>query len=461
MTTIDSNPDNSATAVSRRDFVKFAGAAGASMALVRPTWAQAQGGGDPINTAIIGVGRQGKIILNHSLKIPGVHFKAVCDIWPYSQRIGSGLCKRSKQQVNLYENHKQMLAQERDLDAVLIATPDFWHAPIAIDCLEAGLHVYCEKEMSNEIEKARAMVLASRQAGKLLQIGHQRRSNPFYRHAYRLMHKDRVFGDITTVNGQWNQLKPLAPMPKRLVEKWALPEQKLAEYGYETMDQFYNWRWFRKYAGGPMADLGSHQVDVFIWYLRARPSSVFALGGVERAVAKAKKNKVGYVPECFDHTLSLYEFQTDHGSVRGFYQVNLTTSHGGFFEEFMGDQGSMTISEINAKNAMFRERVAEAKEWEDDAEKFEKDGKEAMNFDPLKSRKAKGKMDKEGMKIEKDLAKPAHMPHLENFFAAIRGQAELTCPGDVGFETCVAVLKASESARTGRRIEFSPTDFEA
>ena len=73
-----------------------------------------------------------------------------------------------------------MLSDEKDLDAVIIATPDFWHAEQTIACLKAGLHVYCEKEMSNTLEGARKMVQAAKQTGKLLQIGHQRRSNPRY-----------------------------------------------------------------------------------------------------------------------------------------------------------------------------------------------------------------------------------------------------------------------------------------
>jgi predicted dehydrogenase len=86
--------------------------------------------------------------------------------------------------VNGYEDYREMLDKEKELDAVIIATPDFWHAPHTVDCLEAGKHVYCEKEMSNTLEGARRMVAAARETGKLLQIGHQRRSNPRYLHCY-------------------------------------------------------------------------------------------------------------------------------------------------------------------------------------------------------------------------------------------------------------------------------------
>lgn len=210
-----------------------------------------------------------------------------------------------------------------------------------------------------------------------------------------------------------------------------------------------------------MADLGSHQVDVFNWFLEAPPSSVYAIGGLDYALKEAKANNVGFVPECLDQTLALYEWKTKSGTAKGFYQVNLTTSYDGFYEVFMGEKGSMVISEIQSKHAMFKERTAEALEWEDEAEKLEIGGEQAMKFDPLKSRKAKGKMDKEGLKIEEDMDKPAHQPHLENFFAAIRDGVPLNCPAEVGFETCVSVLKANEAAVTGKRITFSPSDFKA
>ena len=118
-----------------------------------------------------------------------------------------------------------MLDKEKELDAVVIATPDFWHAQHAVDCLKAGKHVYCEKEMSNTLEGARRMVLAARETGKLLQIGHQRRSNPRYLHCYdKLITEAKLLGRIVTVNGQWNRaVAPDLGAPDR----YAIPEARL------------------------------------------------------------------------------------------------------------------------------------------------------------------------------------------------------------------------------------------
>ena len=197
--------------INRRNFLHSAAAAGAGIAFSQRGTAKANGSGKPddINVALLGAGAEGQELMNTILKIKnsGVRFKAVCDIWTaYNQKRAAGLLKRYRHPVNAYVNYEDMLAKEKDLDAVIIATPDFWHAPHTIACLEAGLHVYCEKEMSNTLEGARKMVEAARRTGKLLQIGHQRRSNPRYRYCYeKLINGAKLLGTITTVNGQWNR----------------------------------------------------------------------------------------------------------------------------------------------------------------------------------------------------------------------------------------------------------------
>ena len=116
----------------------------------------------PINVALLGAGAQGQVLMEAMLRIPGLRFRAVCDIWTeYNQRRVVNTLKRFKQEPNGYEDYREMLDKEKELDAVIIATPDFWHAQHTIDCLKAGKHVYCEKEMSNTLEGARSMVLAA------------------------------------------------------------------------------------------------------------------------------------------------------------------------------------------------------------------------------------------------------------------------------------------------------------
>jgi len=459
-----SDPEQHAAAevMSRREFVQGAGAAGAGLMLGVPALeggqdasglesarAEARGSErsrDEIAVGIIGVGSQGyESLLNGSLKIPGVRFVAVCDIWPFWLRRAQKLLEKYDQKVNVYADYREMLDKEKNLDAVIVATPDWVHAEQTVAALQAGKHVYCEKEMSNTLGGARQMVQAARETGRLLQIGHQRRSNPRYWHAIKLIEKDRILGRITHCYGQWNR----ARLEERGCPKGEeIPAETLRRYGYENMHQHRNWRWYRKYSGGPMCDLGSHQVDVFNWILKARPRAVLASGGTDY-----------YKSEWYDNVMAIYEYQTEAGPARAFYQVLNTTSHGGFYETFMGDEGSLVISEDPRKGLFFREVQAKRREWEAESETKEVEGREAFELKIGETLSPDGTKEPEGQRLLEESKKPVHQLHLENFFNAIRSGAPLSCPAEVGFETAVSVLKANEAVAKGCRVEFKAEEF--
>lgn len=444
--------------LSRREFVQAAAAVGAGLMVgagahaqdAQPTAAKPAGGGKPgeLAIAIIGAGSQGRNLLNNCLKIAGVRFVAVCDIWPYHQKYASGILKKFDQPVNVYSDYRELLDKEKTLDAVIVATPDWMHAEHAVACLKAGKHVYCEKEMSNTLDGAKQMVLAARETKKLLQIGHQRRSNPRYHHAIKLIENDKVLGRITHCNGQWNRA--------RLEEQgWPkgeeLDEATLKKFGYDTMDRFRNWRWYRKYSGGAMADLGSHQIDVFNWILKARPKAVQASGGLDYYTQAGR--------EWYDNVLSLYEYALPSGPVRAFYQVLNTSSHGGFWEAFLGDEGSIVVSEDSRVGQLYREVAAKRREWENESEKIEAMGRDAIELKIGETLDPSGKPTAEGQRLLEEAKKPVHQLHLENFFGAVRGEGALTCPPEVAYETAVSVLKANEAVEKGCKVEFRAEEF--
>src|SRR5687767_8823308 len=194
--------------VSRRTFLSTSAKLGAVIAAAPYISRAAELGakGDTVNVAVIGCGSQGTILTNAAMPIPGVRFKAVCDIWPYVLNSSSRRLQKFQHDAQPFEDYKEMLATVKDLDAVLVATPDFMHAEHTNAALKAGKHVYCEKLMSNTVEGARSMVLTARETKKLLQIGHQRRSNPRYQFAREKLVKDaRLLGRITNISGQWHR----------------------------------------------------------------------------------------------------------------------------------------------------------------------------------------------------------------------------------------------------------------
>jgi predicted dehydrogenase len=442
-----------AKAMDRREFLASA-TAGAILAGAPAAISAANRASNEVRVALIGAGAQGQVLLDASLQIPNVRFAAVCDIWTdYNQRRVSRLMKDSGHPNNAYVDYRELVDKEKGkLDAVLIATPDFWHAEHAIACMRAGLDVYCEKEMSNSLTEARRMVQTARETGRLLQIGHQRRSNPRYRFCYqKLISEAKLLGRICTVNGQWNRARrDFATMP----ERYAIKPEILEKYGFQSMQQFLNWRWYRGLGGGPIVDLGSHQIDIFNWFLDSRPKGVTASGGTDY-YSRATH-------EWYDTVMAIYDYETPHGVVRAFYQTLTTNGFGGYYEVFMGDQGALEISESAGRGSIYRD-TANAPDWKS----FVKDGLlVAPVEEPKPAAKPAAVLDVRetapppSYGIPVQMRKKYHQPHLENFFAAVRGQTRLNCPGEIGYETAVTVLKVNQAVDARARLEFQPEDFE-
>ncbi|MFQ6037790.1 MAG: gfo/Idh/MocA family oxidoreductase, partial [Candidatus Aminicenantales bacterium] len=151
------------------------------------------------------------------------------------------------------------------------------------------------------------------------------------------------------------------------------------------------------------------------------------------------------------------------GIVRAFYQVQTTTRHGGFYETFMGENGSIVISEV-PQRGNWAMREAHAPEWDS----LVKEGYLKSEKPPIQ------KVDTRNIFLDVrvtaeagrwplpvELAKPPHQPHLENFFDAIRNGTPLNCPAEVGYETAVQVLRANEAVRLRRLLGFRPEHFRA
>ncbi|MBN2591552.1 MAG: Gfo/Idh/MocA family oxidoreductase [Sedimentisphaerales bacterium] len=462
----------------RRDFLQSAAVTGTTLILSPMISAQEESEKTPddINIALIGAGAQGQVLLNACRNIPGIRFKAVCDIWEnYNRKRTARILKAYGHNVNEYEDYKQMLAEENNLDAAIIATPDFCHAEQTIACLQAGLHVYCEKEMAKTIEEAQKMVQAARQTGKLLQIGRQRRSSPRYIHCYqKLMKEYGLFGQIKAVNGQWN---------RKIYDTLGWPvnapiaQETLTKYGYNSMQQFRNWQWYKALGNGRVVDFGAHQIDIFNWFLEATPKAITANGNINY-------NKYGY--EWYDTVLSLIEYDTPHGNVSASYQTMPYDEGYKSYEKFIGDQGTFWISEHNSRNMIYPEPTAEnSKKWYQcvqdgdliatneimkmlesmDPENFAHLFRAEETPPPVFGEENKSEINsavigKPSLHLPLTLSdKPYTQPHLENFFDTIRGKAQLNCPAELGYKTAAAVLKINEAIETGRKIEFKPDDF--
>ncbi len=439
--------------VDRRVFLGSAAAVGSGLVLAPRTAARAaEAPADALNVAIIGTGSQGQHLLSTCVKFPGVRFTAVCDIWStYNLKRGSRILANEFQDHTKYVDYREMLEKHRGLDAVIIATPDCCHAEQAIACLRAGLHVYCEAPMSNTLDGARQMVLSARQAKKHLQIGQQRRSNPRYIHCVeKLLGELKLLGTIAALNGQWNRpVQPSRGYPRR----FPVPEEVLTKYGYDSMRQFRNWQWYRNLGAGPLAALGSHQIDVFNWFLGTHPTAVMASGGTNYYDRKTH--------QWHETVMAILEYPYRDGTARAFYQVVNTNSNLTSYEKLLGDQGALLLSEPRGLAVVYREEAAH--DWDRwvNLEYLAKTEDEAA---------AEDSEEDEGLSVTRSIEptqydvpvafdEPVHKPHLENFFNAVRGTAALTCPADVAYATAVTVFKINEAIESGRTITLKPADY--
>ena len=409
---------------------------------------------DEINVGLIGAGAQGQMLLSTCLKaIGGLRFKAVCDIWGYNRRRAAGLINAynpREAKVAEFADYGAMLSanDKLDLDAVIIATPDWMHAECAIACMNAGMHAYCEKEMSHSAELARRMVLTARQTGKLLQIGRQRRSNPRYMRAINdIVRGGKILGRLGHAMAQWNRgVCGDIGWPA----KHAMSARDLARYGYDTMTRLRNWRWFTKYGGGPVVDLGAHQIDIFNWAFDATPKSVIASGGIDRYKHRRR----------YDNVMCIFEYDIGPNVARAGYQVQTANGHGGFHEAVMGEYGTLVISEV----PRYGNRLVRAGGLPN-CNKLVKSGllKEMSPRPPCDSPiniVCSPSDHPSNWPLRTELNQPPHQPHLQNFFDAVRGKAKLNCPGEIAYETAVAVLAINQAVSAQKKIKFTKEQFE-
>jgi predicted dehydrogenase len=306
--------------LTRRDFMKSMAMTGG---VVLPVSAAVYFGykqmeGKPVRAALIGGGDEGGVLIGeHNPEF--LHFVAVADIRPSNMsRIFEGdpavpIRKGFKKiyggeaaQIKKYTDYKEMLAKEKDIEAVVIAVPLHLHAPVAIDCLNAGKHVLCEKLMGWNITQCKEMIAAAKKNNRILSIGHQRHYSMLYAHAHEVMEAG-VLGDVKMIRALWHRnnswprlektkdgkevpvIDPITGAPL-LRDGWcplipkedadALTAELLKKYGYKSIQELVRWRLYNRTGGGLMAELGSHQLDACSIFLgKVHPLSVQGVGG--------------------------------------------------------------------------------------------------------------------------------------------------------------------------------------
>lgn len=336
--------------LNRRNFLRTGGAALGSTALLtaldNPVYAiyeKTIGANDQINIGAIGINGMGWADVKAALLVPGVKLVALCD----SDK--SVLDKRMAElkelnvdasKVKTYKDYRSML-DRKDIDAVIIGTPDHWHALMMIHAVEAGKDVYVEKPVGNSIIECRTMVNAQQKYNKVVQAGQWQRSQQHFKDAVEFVQSGKL-GNIRTVKVWCYQgwMKPGPVVPDSAApagadyDLWLGPAQKRA---FNASRYHFNFRWFWDYAGGLMTDWGVHLLDYGLLGMNSPvPKTISALGG-----------RFAY-PDLYEETpdtlTTLYEFEKFNlvwDSAMGIDNGSYDRDHG---IAYIGNNGTLILN---------------------------------------------------------------------------------------------------------------------
>jgi predicted dehydrogenase len=210
---------------------------------------------DRVSVGLIGSGGRGRYILSLMKKDPAVQPAAVCDVYEPNLEAGLSEAKGAK----AYRNYKKLL-EDKNVDAVIIATPEHWHHRMMLDAIAAGKDIYIEKPLCQTPEQGVELVAAAKQSRSVIQVGTQRRSYDLYIKAREIVSKGTL-GDVRMVRSWWlnNMLEPPRGTLKGPLdwEQWQGPAER------RPMDpaRFFHWRFYSDYSGGVAADQGAHVFD--------------------------------------------------------------------------------------------------------------------------------------------------------------------------------------------------------
>ena len=261
-----------------------------------------------ISVGIIGSGRRGTGLIHMIKDIPELEVKACADVIPF----------RLENAVNLAGNCKgyadyRALLDQKDIDAVIIATPFSEHYKVARDSMAADKHVYCEKTLAKGYTNILDLVNRKKNTTKIFQTGHQYHSSRLYTHIAQLLKEHKV-GKIHTVKCQWNRNG-----------NW---RRKVKD---ESFNKMINWRMYREFSGGLLAELSSHQIDFCNWILGSAPKSVIGVGGIDYW-------KDGR--ETYDNIHTIYTYPN---GVKATFTCLTANAMNGYEIKVLGDKGTITM----------------------------------------------------------------------------------------------------------------------
>jgi predicted dehydrogenase len=265
----------------RRTVVKGAGAT-LAIGMTARSYAQVRGANDRLRVAVVGVNGRGQAHVSAFTKQPNVAITHLVDVdAQVLAKRAAGYAAKGMAGLKTERDYRRLL-DTRAVDVVSVATPDFSHAKISVDALNAGAHVYCEKPIGIAPAEGEAMIAAQRRTGRVLQVGNQQRSSPETKQLLELV-RAGTLGDVYEAQTWYANNRGRigrgqeAPPPAHL--DWELWQGPRPRGPYRTNLVHYNWHWFWKYGTGELCNNAMHELDIARWLMGvAYPTSVTARG---------------------------------------------------------------------------------------------------------------------------------------------------------------------------------------
>ncbi len=269
----------------RREFIKksSAGAVGFSVATSAKSYANILGANDRMNFAAVGVHGRGKALILAASQQKNTSMSAICDVDERESDIaGKFVNDKFGKKPKFYTDIRKLL-ENKDIDAILIATPDHWHAPMSLMGVQADKHVYVEKPCSHNPREGELLVEARQKYGKVIQMGNQQRSGLISIQAMKDI-QEGLIGDVYYGKAWYaNDRKSIGTgkaveVPSWL--DWELWQGPAPREEYKDNFVHYNWHWFTNWGTGEICNNGTHEIDICRWALGVSyPKAVASSGG--------------------------------------------------------------------------------------------------------------------------------------------------------------------------------------
>ena len=418
----------------RRKFLSLAagGLAGAALCTPAASLARVPGANDRLRLGVIGCGNRAASLIEDMsgfAKEENFEFAALCDLWkPNLQKTLARIKELTGDIPRTFPRYGDLLA-DKEVDAVMVTTPDHAHTPILIAACEAGKDAFCEKPMSMNIAEARQAVDTVRRTGRIVQVGTQRRSDGSYIAGAELV-RSGALGQVSVIDLKWNDAGPRWERPYEDVKPeevdWEGYLMNLPSRPFDAR-RFRCWHLYRDYSIGVVGLLGAHHTDLVHWYMDDPfPESVTATGGV--LVWKEREH--------YDTIECAFKYP------KGFL-VNYETRFGNSSMRaetvLYGTQGVLDTTTwiMTGEGRVLPERL--------------EPGNRQYPTTPFAMHEGEGKG--EEIKLQPN---PRGIDHMRNWVECLRTRQSPNATVENGFSHSLAAIMAHRAADTGRRIVYDP-----